>query len=94
MTFPQERREELRDAAEGHLRYGGGGDDLANGVLALLAALEQAEARIKAVEDVARAWENASVAPIVVALEVEPIMRAASARIRRALDGTVPPPAE
>ena len=43
MTIPQERREELRDAAEGHLRFGGGGDDLANGVLALLDALDQAE---------------------------------------------------
>lgn len=37
-------RDALRDAAEGQLRYGGGGDDLANGVLALLDALDQAEA--------------------------------------------------
>ena len=45
-------RDELREAAEAHLRYGGGGDDLANGVLALLNQLDQAEARIKAVQDV------------------------------------------
>lgn len=36
-------RDDLRDAAEGHLRYGGGGDDLANGVLALLDALDRQE---------------------------------------------------
>lgn len=40
----QPTRDQLREAAEGHLRFGGGGDDLANGVLALLDALDQAEA--------------------------------------------------
>ena len=47
----QPTRDQLREAAEGHLRFGGGGDDLANGVLALLDALDQAEARIKAVRE-------------------------------------------
>lgn len=36
-------RDDLREAAEAHLRFGGGGDDLAEGVLDLLAALEHAE---------------------------------------------------
>lgn len=40
----QPTRDQLREAAEGHLRYGGGGDDLAHGVLALLDQLAQAEA--------------------------------------------------
>lgn len=43
----QPTRDQLREAAEGHLRFGGGGDDLANGTLALLDQLDAAERRIR-----------------------------------------------
>ena len=46
MTEQQIDRDELREDAEAHLRYGGGGDDLANGVLALLDQLDQQEAEL------------------------------------------------
>ena len=74
----QPTRDQLREAAEGHLRFGGGGDDLANGVLALLDQLDQAEARIEAVRDVLDTWATYC--------QTEQTARALSS-IRRALDG-------
>lgn len=44
-------RDELRRSAEGWLRYGGGVDYLANGTLALLDALDQAEKERDDIED-------------------------------------------
>lgn len=94
-------RDELRFDAEAHLEYGGGGDELAHGVLALLDQLDaaehaarlahdraykadlsredekrradQAEARIKAVQDVLDRHDDGARIP--------------AHRIRRALEG-------
>lgn len=52
-------RDDLREAAEGHLRFGGGGDGLAEGVLGLLAALEYAESERDASRGYAAELETA-----------------------------------